>query len=433
MIDATISNLEQPEQPPFYKYVVDPSPEAQERITLQAELDGGGDMAHKALDRLIELATANASAQVRAPAVWVLLQSKSSEAQEAVLRLVESRPDDAVVVSNALQAGLARERTARIRAALFAALMSSNGEAYASRIAHSWPELVDEAWHLTGDVRFLNALFEVLHPGSMEAAIEALAGPDLPDQMRFSMCYRLGYSTRPKDPSLIEATRRLVEAPQNSRADIARALLGWGEVDLALSVVGESLDQRSSTSAYLIMELIKRAPSAAGPLLIATLRRSPNADVIHALGCIDHPDSARELAPHLDGPLREDALLALEQLGTNTANAVLATRAADGDLEAARALARRRDARALQPLLEHIDGPHQRSAVIGLRDLRHHSANPLLARLASEEPDSNIAVIAAHGLVMTDREHARPIVEVLRQRKDPYIRQLADHWLKMLP
>jgi hypothetical protein len=365
--------------------------------------------------------------------MWLLLQSKSTLAQEAVLRLVESRPDDTVVVSNALHAGLARQRTARIRAALFAALMSPKGEAYASDIARSWPELVDEAWHLTGDVRFLNALFEVLYPGSMEAAIGALAGPDLPDQMRFLMCYRLGYSTRPKDASLIEATRRLAEVPQNSRADIARALLGWGEVDLALSIVGESLDRRSSTSGYLIVDLIKRAPSAATPVLIASLRRSPNADVIHALGCIDDPDSSRELALHIDGPLREDAMLALEQLGTNKASAILAVRAADGDLEAARALARRRDERALQPLLKHIDGPHHRSAVIGLRDLRHHSAHPLLARVASDDPDSNIAVIAAHGLVMTDREHARPTVEVVRQRKDPYIRQLADHWLQMLP
>jgi len=101
------------------------------------------------------------------------------------------------------------------------------------------------------------------------------------------------------------------------------------------------------------------------------------------------------------------ALLALEQLGTPQALDILAGCASTGDVDAARALARCRDGRAMQPLIDQVGGPHHRSAVSGLRDLRHSSSEPLPMRVAAEDTDDDVAVIATHGLVMARSEHAR--------------------------
>jgi hypothetical protein len=435
LIEAWITRLEQPQQPAFYKHIVDPSPEAAERLALEAQLLVGGDAANKAVERLVEFIASDRAPGQRNPAMWVLLKSDHPAAQEAVLRLTETRPDDGLVIGLALQAGVARHHTPRMRAALFQALMSTHGESLARSMNRQWPELIDDVWHITGDPRWLPPLLNVGHPGSLDGSLEALANLNLDAKVRFDLCYTLGYvaGSLAKDPAQRIAIRRLADVPGNSRVDLARALLGCGDVDGALSIVGDSLEQQSATGQYLIMKLTELEPPAAVPVLIASLRRHPTAEVLHALGCFDHPDSAPELARHVDGALRTDALLALEQLGTEAALAILAYRAAQDDLQAARALARRRDDRALAPLLRQIDGPYHRGAVTGLRDLRHASTAKLLSRIALEDPDDNVAVIAAHGLVMAHRENARATIEALGRREDPHIRKLANHWLALLP
>lgn len=433
VIEASIATLEQPPQPEFYKHVVDPSPEAAERLSLEARLLEGGEAADRAVDRLVELVTSDVSGQQRAPGMWVLLKSQAPVAQEAVLRLVESRPDDGVVVGNALQNGIAREHNPRVRAALFRALMGPIGESYASDIRWQWPELIDEVWHISRDPKWITHMLDAGVPGSLEAAIEALADPDLPRQVRFMLCYRLGYGfSEHPTPEQVAAIKRLVDIPGNSRHDLARSLLAFGETDAALSILDTGLEDSASTGNYLFMKLSELALPSLVPLLVASLHRRPTAQVLHLLGCIDHPDSAPELARHADGPLHVDAVISLEQLGTPTALDFLADRAAAGDLDAARALARNRDRRALQTLLRNIDGANRRSAVIGLRDLRDPTTLEVLMRIAAEDPDDNLAVLAAHGVVMTDRAHARSAAEALRRRADPHVRKLADHWLELL-
>jgi hypothetical protein len=71
--------------------------------------------------------------------------------------------------------------------------------------------------------------------------------------------------------------------------------------------------------------------------------------------------------------------------------------------------------------------------VTGLRDLRHPESEALLAGIAADDADDNVAVIAAHGLVMARSELARSAAEALLQRRDPHVRKLAKHWLALLP
>ena len=260
----------------------------------------------------------------------------------------------------------------------------------------------------------------------------ALSDPSLGDDLRASLTYRLAAAAGSHPPH-IDGVRRLASVAKNNRFDLARALLGWGEVDLALSLVGEYLEQPYAHANYFFFKLNELAPVAAVPVLIMSLRRKPTGSVVHTLSLIDHSDTVPELARLLDGEVRAHALLGLEQLGTASARAVLADRAAAGDLEAARALARLGDLRALNPLVKQVGGAGHRGAVTGLRDLRHPSSEALLAGIAADDADDNVAVIAAHGLVMARSARAQTAVAALGQRGDPHVKKLARHWLAQLP
>lgn len=432
MIEAQLANMERSDPPAFYKYVQDPSPAAEERLRLEAAIEQGGELADRAIERLVALATSPESAQERAPAMWMLLQSKSPAAQEAVLCLIETCPDDPLVVSNALSSGIGRDHNDRLRKPLSRALRGPKGDIYADRLVLWWPELVDEVWQETRNPAWLEHLLSPSRPETLEATLRALADPSLPGDLRASLTYKLGYQAGGHPPH-IEAVRRLASVTENNRFDLARALLGWGQVDMALSLVGDYLEQPYAHANIFFFELNELAPVAAVPVLIASLRRKPSADVVHTLSLIDHPDTVPELARLLDGEVRAHALLGLEQLGTAPARVALADRAAAGDLEAARALARLGDERALNPLVKQVGGTGHRGAVTGLRDLRHPKSDALLGRIAADDADDNVAVIAAHGLVMARSELARTAVEALRQRSDPHVKKLAKHWLALLP
>jgi hypothetical protein len=431
-IDAQLATMERPDPPAFYKYVRDPSPAAEERLRLESAIERGGELADRAIERLVALATSADSAQDRAPAMWVLLQSKSAAACEAVLRLIENRPDDPVVVGNALSSGVGREPTDRLRAALTRALRGPNGDGYADRLVLWWPQLVQDLWQETRDPVWLRHLLSPSRPETLEATIGAIADPSLPDDLRGWLTYILANQAGSHPPH-VDAVRRLASIAKNNRFDLARTLLGWGQVDLALSLVADRLEQPYAHANYFFFKLNELTPLAAVPILIASLRRNPTGDVVHALSLIDHPDTVPELARLLDGEVRPHALLGLEQMATPSARAALADRAAAGDLKAARALARLRDERALKPLVKHVAGAGHQSAVAGLRDLRHPKSEPLLAQIAADDADDNLAVIAVQGLVMARSQLARTAAEALGQRHDPHVKKLAKHWLALLP
>ena len=430
MIEASL--VEAPDPPAFYKHVEDPTPEADERLRLVSGLEQGGEISDHAIERLVAQVTAAESAQERNAALWALLQSKLPAAQEAVLRLVETRPDLPFILGNALSSGIVGAHRERLRKPLSRALRGPKGHYFASRVMLFWPELVEEVWRETGDAAWLEYLLSPSRPKTLEATMAALSDPSLGDDLRASLTYRLAAAAGSHPPH-IDGVRRLASVAKNNRFDLARALLGWGEVDLALSLVGEYLEQPYAHANYFFFKLNELAPVAAVPVLIMSLRRKPTGSVVHTLSLIDHSDTVPELARLLDGEVRAHALLGLEQLGTASARAVLADRAAAGDLEAARALARLGDLRALNPLVKQVGGAGHRGAVTGLRDLRHPSSEALLAGIAADDADDNVAVIAAHGLVMARSARARTAVAALGQRGDPHVKKLAKHWLALLP
>jgi HEAT repeat protein len=184
--------------------------------------------------------------------------------------------------------------------------------------------------------------------------------------------------------------------------------------------------------AYLLNAIAEIAPPEAAPVLMASLRRRPTAQVLRTLAFIDHPETVPAIAEHLDGELRTDALISLEQLASRAALDLLAARAASGDIDCARALARHRDHRAFEPLAAALNGREHRSAVTGLSDLRHEEALPLLRRIVAEDTDDDVATIAAHGIVMAAPALASDPVRTLARRKDPDVRALSAHWLTLL-
>jgi HEAT repeat protein len=432
MIDADLAAMERPDPPAFYKYVQDPSPAAEERLRLEAGLEQGGELADRAIERLVALVTTAEPTEDRYAALWALIHSKSPAAREAALRLVESRPDLPFILGIVLSSGIVPEHRERLRKPLSRLLREPNGTAYANRLMLFFPELVEEVWRETGDPAWLQELLTTSRPETLEATISALADPSLPDDLRASLTYTLGHRAGSHPPH-VDAVRRLTSVAKNNRFDLACALLGWGQVDAALSIVSDDLEQATVHANYFFFKLNELAPASAVPVLIASLRRKPTADVVHTLSLIDHPDTVSELARLLDGEVRPYALLGLEQLGTPSARAALADRSAAGDLEAARALARLGDERALSRLVNQVQGPGHRSAVTGLRDLRHAKSEALLGRIAADDVDDNVAVIAAHGLVMMRSALARTAAEALRQRQDPHVKKLAKHWLALLP
>jgi hypothetical protein len=430
MIEASL--VERPDPPAFYKFVQDPTPEAEERLRLVSGLEQGGEISDRAIERLVAMVTAAEPGQQANAALWALLQSKLPAAREAILRLVEGRPDLPFILSGLLSSGFVREHEDRLRKPLSRALRAPTGHHFASLIMLFWPELVEQVWRETRDPAWLEYLLSPSRPKTLEATIAALADPSLPDDLRASLSYKLGYAAASHPPD-IEGVRRLASVAKNNRFDLARALLGWGAVDAALTLVGDYLEQPNAHANYFFFKLNELAPVAAVPVLMASLRRKPTGNVVHTLSLIDHSDTVPELARLLDGEVRDHALLGLEQLGTASARSVLADRAVGGDIEAARALARLGDVRALNPLVKQVGGRGHRGAVTGLRDLRHPESEALLAAIAADDADDNVAVIAAHGLVMARSELARSAAEALRQRGDPHVRKLAKHWLALLP
>jgi len=430
LMDEMVATMAEYEEP-IRRFAVGPAGE--ELAALDAALNAGGPDADSALARLRELAITGAS-QTRAPAIWLLLGSKNPSASELVLRLVEEHPDDTLVVGNAIDKGIARSHNPRLRPVFERALASPDGTRYATNLASQWPELVDEAWRRNGDPMFLKELLNARRPGTLTSAIRALADPDLSLDTRNWLTYTLSHAVaeHPDSPQP-DAVVELAAVPANDRLNLAVALLQWGEVDRAMAVAGEALDHPSPTGEQIFYALAKMKPPGAVPALVASLRRVPSSNVLRTLSAIDHPDSAPEIAKHLDGDLRFDALIALEQLANAAALDILAERATVGDLDATRALARHRDPRALQPLMRQMSGPSRRSAVTGLRDLRHPQSADVLTEIAGSDPHDDLAVIAAQGLVMMDPSLSRPAIEVLRRRADPDVIRLAEHWLQRMP
>jgi hypothetical protein len=124
------------------------------------------------------------------------------------------------------------------------------------------------------------------------------------------------------------------------------------------------------------------------------------------------------------------AIDALELMGIPEAMDALARGSAAGDGYATRALARRRDPRAREPLLAWLADadPHlARLGADGLRDLRDpHASEALLAAASHDDPD--VAVCAVHALVAIGSPEASGGLAALGSHPDERARALAARW-----
>ena len=102
-----------------------------------------------------------------------------------------------------------------------------------------------------------------------------------------------------------------------------------------------------------------------------------------------------------------------------------------GDLLAARALARKRDERALAPLLEALASEDPELAfegADGLRDLRARAAAPRLLEAVEAGADDDIVACAAHALVCMQAPEAEMALELLAGSASAPLRRLAELW-----
>ena len=143
-----------------------------------------------------------------------------------------------------------------------------------------------------------------------------------------------------------------------------------------------------------------------------------------------HRRRLRQL-PRGDDGLREayerEALARLELIPLPEAADALARRSEAGDVLAARALARRRDPRALKPLvgmLADVDAARALSGADGLRDLRHSEAGEALLAV-THHSDPDVAVCAAHALITMKSSHVSEPLEALMGSEDDEARRLS--------
>ncbi|HEV2218487.1 MAG TPA: hypothetical protein VGV88_13060 [Candidatus Dormibacteraeota bacterium] len=406
---------------------------------LAAQLEGGEADSHIAASKLeARVREQLERGRERWQPMHALVSSSSEAARSVVKRLMDAYPDDPVVIGKAISADPMGELSPETDAALRRALLGPNRSMFASSVVWQRRQIVDDVWRATGDPVLLNELVRARQPGTIRPAIDMLMDDGLEPKTRSLLTYTLSHTTRyhpdPPEPDALLAAARL---PENDRVHLAQALLGWREVESALQLLGPELEEYFPPSgigmvAYLLNAIAEMAPPEAVPVLIASIKRQPTAQVLRTLAFIDHPETVPAIASQLDGELRTDALIALEQLATPAALDLLAERAHSGDIQCARALARHRDRRAFGPLVAALDGKARRDAVTGLRDLRYEEAVPLLEKVIAEDPNDDVATIAAHGVVMTTPA-AAGAVRTLARRADPDIQALSEHWLSLLP
>jgi HEAT repeat protein len=179
------------------------------------------------------------------------------------------------------------------------------------------------------------------------------------------------------------------------------------------------------------MALAGMDTSAAGAILLVALRASPSAALIAALAWHPSPEAVDAVAPLLDDTdLHLVGIDALEMMGISQAADLLADRGRRGDALAIRALARRRDGRSRDRLLEWLDDPSPRVAFYGadgLRDLRDPTtAHALLRAAGNEDPD--VAVTATHALISMASPEVPGALAALGHQADDRARALAVDW-----
>jgi hypothetical protein len=272
---------------------------------------------------------------------------------------------------------------------------------------------------------------QLAYLGEMRAADDIVAA--LRDTGRTSDEVRdlLTYAHYLADPRIAVVLAGLARRQPARRSNIAASLVSAGALNEAIPLLiealaegGEGYGQPEQALAHI------RDPRAAAALLTA-LRLRPSESIARAIGWHPSPEAVAALEAVLDQPaIHLAGIDALELMAIPEAMDALARRSAAGDGYATRALARRRDPRAREPLLAWLADadPHlARLGADGLRDLRDpHTSKALLAAASHDDPD--VAVCAVHALVGMSSPEASGGLAALGRHPDERARALAAHW-----
>jgi len=226
-------------------------------------------------------------------------------------------------------------------------------------------------------------------------------------------------------PALVEASA-LPGAPLQS---IGEALLHLGATEEGVAVLVRAVreDDPFGRAASELGWL--RRPEALDVLVDAFLD-DPTASVAAALGWYDDDAACDALQAAAHRPDLSSAVVdALERMrGERSLDALAAL---EDDLRAARALARRRDERALEPLLRALSSDDLDVAfegADGLRDLRSLAAAHALLSEVQAGRDDDVVACSAHALVAMKAPEAEAALAVLADTGSKCLRRLAEIW-----
>lgn len=423
--------------------------EAEEAV---ARLESADDVDVTAIEQQLRERCLDGPASERMPWIVALGNAPGPRATALTIALLREHPDDAPLVGNLVQTSGGWFGTEAAVGPVRSALRSAQGRSLTD-IVHRWPEPIEQEYAATGDSSLLDRLLFAGRPGSLIAAVEALARPDLNPDVRASLSYTLSHATA-RHPDLVapEELSALGDTPGVSRFHLVQALIPLSH-EAAVAMLeralteGTNADKALGTIDYAFWALASGHLADAVPALAAYLGNDPAAQhaplVLRTLACLDHPQTVPAVAAALDGPHREHALLALEQVAVS-AEMVCAERGRAALAEAAssqqaasdvlRSLARARHPAAVEHLLARLTS-ERRTAIEGMADVESPGAVAALHE-AALDPDDETAAIAIHGLLRARSAGIEVLAEPLATaidgfgvREHPAALDLATRWL----
>lgn len=423
--------------------------EAEEAV---ARLESTDDGDVTAIEQQVRARCLDGPASERRPWIVGLGNAPGPRASVLTIALLREHPDDVPLVGNLAQTSGGWFGTDAAVEAVRAALRNAGGGSLAN-IVHRWPEPIEQEYAATGDPRLLDRLLFAGRPGSLVAALEALARPDLDPGGRASLSYTLSHATA-GHPDVVasEAISSLGDTPGVSRFHLVQALIpispeaAVAMLERALTE-GADADNALGTVDYTFGALASGHLTGAAPVLAAHLADDPATEdaplLLRTLACLDHPQTVPTLRAALDGPHRDHALLALEQVAVS-AEMVHAERGRVALAEAASgpapapdvlgSLARARHPAAVGHLLALLTRD-ERTAIEGLADVESPDAIAPLHQAALDRDDET-AAIAIHGLLRAraagidvPAEPLATAIGAFGDRGHPAARDLAARWL----
>ena len=423
--------------------------EAEEAVARLESADGGD---VTAIEQQLRARCLDGPASERRPWIVALGNAPGPRASALTIALLREHPDDTPLAGNLAQTSGGWFGTEVAVGPVRAALRSAGGRSLAT-IVHRWPEPIEQEYAATGDPNLLDRLLFAGRPGSLIASVEALARPDLDPDARASLSYTLSHATAGHpDTVATEAIAALGDRPGVSRFHLVQALIPISP-DAAIAMLERALTEGTNADKvlgmvdYTFWALASAHLADAAPALAAYLDDDPAVEhapsVLRTLACLDHPQTVPTLAAALDGPLREHALLALEQVAVSAemvcaegGRAALAEAASSQNPapDVLRSLARARHRAAVEHLLALLTHD-TRTAIEGLADVESPEAIAPLHE-AALDPDDEMAAIAIHGLLRAraagidvPAETLAAAIEAFGDRDHPAAGDLATRWL----